>query len=122
MSTLIETILIFVLGGTNLWTIISYVVERRKRKLLEKQTELDIDSSEFANIRTQMGYYEEQIEKFIEKERKRDAMDDEMREAFIEIKRKKHEIEIKVVNLEQQLRVSQNLCCNRTDCESRIKC
>ncbi|MDD4847306.1 MAG: hypothetical protein PHR53_00875 [Bacteroidales bacterium] len=113
-------IILFLLSGTNLWTIVMYFLERRKRKLSERQQSIDVDAAEFDSLKKQLQFQEEQIAKFIENEKKRDELDDIQRAQIIEIKRCKHDIELKLVSVEHKLKIAESKVCERLDCERRI--
>jgi len=117
-------ILTFLLSGTNLWSIILYILERKKRNLEHKASQADIDDKEFETLKKQLEYQDVRLNGYEEKMREKEAIDDEMRARLVELKRGKYEAEMLVLKLTQKLN-EKNLeydrdACMVKDCSLRL--
>lgn len=116
--TPIAWILTFVLSGTNLWTIVMYFLDKRKRDLENKSSQADLDDKEFETLKKQLEYQDSLIEKYEAKLKERDSIDDELRSELMIIKRGKFEAEKLVLKL--QIKYDEDACL-QLNCPNRIK-
>lgn len=117
-------ILTFLLSGTNLWSIILFILERKKRKLDIKASQVDIDDKEFDTLKKQLEYQDIRLNNYEEKMREKETLDDEMRAQMVELKRGKYEAEMLVMKLTQKLN-ERNIeydrdACMLKDCSMRV--
>jgi hypothetical protein len=119
--TIISAILNLGLGGTTIWSIISYLGEKKLRVLERKEKENTLESQQFRALTEQIEYQKQLIKEFITNEKERDEINDKQRELILTIKRQSHQIESDKIELERQLALSQAYECKRNDCELRIK-
>lgn len=85
--TPLSWILTFILGGTNVWTVVMYVLERKKRALENKSAQTDIDDKEFETLKKQLEYQDIRLNNYEQKMREKETLDDEMRSQMVELKR-----------------------------------
>jgi hypothetical protein len=115
----------FIFGGTNVWTIILYIIERKKRKLDLTSQQQAIDDKEFDTLKNQLDYQDERIKNYEAKMKERDALDDELRAAMLDLKRGKYDADITALRLsrklkEKELDYERDACLNY-NCTQRIK-
>lgn len=108
-------ILTFLLSGTNLWSIVLFILERKKRKLEIKSSQADIDDKEFETLKKQLEYQDIRLTSYEEKMREKETLDDEMRARMVELKRGKYEADMLVMKLTQKLN-ERNLEYDRDAC------
>ena len=123
--TPLSWILTFLLSGTNVWSIVMFVLERKKRTLENKSTQTDIDDKEFETLKKQLEYQDIRINNYEQKMREMDTIYDDMRAKMVELKRGKYDAELLVMKLSQKLsekesEYSRDACLVR-DCPSRKK-
>lgn len=122
--TPLSWILTFILGGTNAWTVIMYVLERKKRSLENKSVQTDIDDKEFEILKKQLEYQDIRLNNYEQKMREKETLDDEMRSQMVELKRGKYEAELLVMKLTQKLKEKETEysrdACMVTNCPQRI--
>lgn len=122
--TPLSWILTFILGGTNVWTVVMYVLERKKRALENKSAQTDIDDKEFETLKKQLEYQDIRLNNYEQKMREKETLDDEMRSQMVELKRGKYEAELLVMKLTQKLNENETKysrdACMVQNCPQRI--
>ncbi len=123
--TPLSWILTFILGGTNVWTVIMYVLERKKRTLENKSAQTDIDDKEFETLKKQLEYQDIRLNNYEQKMREMDTIYDDMRAQMVELKRGKYDAELLVMKLTQKLSEKEREytrdACMVRECPSRLK-
>ncbi len=115
--THLSWILTFLLGGTNVWTIVMYALECKKRALEHKSAQADIDDKEFETLRKQLEYQDTLISRYETKLHDYDDISDELRRKLFEIKRQKYESEKLVLKL--RIKYDSDACLD-FECRNRI--
>lgn len=122
--TPLSWILTFILGGTNVWTVVMYVLERKKRALENKSAQTDIYDKEFETLKKQLEYQDIRLNNYEQKMREKETLDDEMRSQMVELKRGKYEAELLVMKLTQKLNENKTKysrdACMVQNCPQRI--
>lgn len=119
---IIYLVTVFVLGGTNVWTIIMYISERRKRKLEEKGQQLDVDAQEFNNLKQQLEYSDERIKMFYEQLTKMEKVIVELRSNLLKEQQLNSELQLKLTDVEAKYkRIIDKACMKASTCELRIQ-
>lgn len=96
-------IALFFLTGTNAWSVIMYILERKKRQNEVKKEQKEVDYKEFATLKSQLEYQDERLEDYEIKLKDRERIDDELRKELIEMKRSKFDSDMRVLKLERKL-------------------
>ncbi len=119
---IIYLVTVFVLGGTNVWTIIMYISERRKRKLEEKGQQLNVDAQEFNNLKQQLEYSDERIKMFYEQLTKTEKVIVELRSNLLKEQQLNSELQLKLTDVEAKYkRIIDKACMKASTCELRIQ-
>lgn len=119
---IIYLVTVFVLGGTNVWTIIMYISERRKRKLEEKGQQLNVDAQEFNNLKQQLEYSDERIKMFYEQLTKMEKVIVELRSNLLKEQQLNSELQLKLTDVEAKYkRIIDEACMKASTCELRIQ-
>lgn len=118
-------IALFLMGGTNVWTIVMYFLERKKRKIEQTNNVKDVDLKEFETLQKQLEYQDERMENYETKLREREKIDDELRKELTEIKRGKYESDMLIMKLQRKISEKDilyaNDACMDQSCPNRVK-
>lgn len=109
-----------VFGGTSVWGIIMWLLERKKRNLDTANVQQDIDDKEFEGLKKQIEFQDARILNYDAKLNTYEQLFDELRNNYLTIKKNKFEIEQKVLDLEKKLFLSKKSECLVDNCPNRI--
>lgn len=122
--TPISWILTFLLSGTNIWSVLMYVMERKKRNLDNKSVQSDIDDKEFETLKKQLEYQDVRLDNYEQKMREKETIDDEIRSQMVALKRGKYDAELLVAKLTKKLHEKESEysrdACMVSNCPQRI--
>lgn len=106
----LSLILNILLGGTSVFAVIQWILEKKKRAAELKGMEIsndsaqsDVDDKEFETLRKQLEFQDERIAAYESKMKQCDAICDEMRQELISIKKIKYDLESQVISLKSKL-------------------
>lgn len=114
-------IAMFLLGGTNVWTVIMYILERKKRNIDLKGTKAEVDQKEFSTVRDQFEVFDKRLESYAQSLLEAENLNKKLRSEMQEMEKSKYALEIKIIKLEKLiLQKSENECIN-FECRNRIR-
>lgn len=119
---IVYLVTVFLLGGTNIWTVIMYFSERRKRKLNEMELQHNVDAQEFNNLKQQLEYSDARIEKFYDQLTEMEKVIAELRSNLLKEQQLNYEYQLKLMDVESKYKQTKDeACVKASTCELRIQ-
>ena len=120
MNNTFLVILTTLLGGTNIWTIILYIAEKKKRRLEIEKQQTDNDVLNLEALKNQIDYMETLMKRYRDNEVARNKLNDEQSKIIIELKKLLTDKELKIIELNKKLTIANSACCFRPNCIDRM--
>ncbi len=92
---------LFLLGGTNIWTVVMYFLERGKRQQEVRGTAADVDHKEFETMRDQFEVFDKRLENYSSALLAAESTIKELRDLNDELQKDKLDMGLKIFKLEQ---------------------
>lgn len=114
-------IAMFALGGTNVWTIVLYFLEKGKRKVEEKSAIVDVEHKEFETMRDQFAVFDERLENYSRSLIEAENLIENLKQEKRDMQKDKFNMEMKILQLEHLVKQKEENECLDKHCQHRIK-
>lgn len=114
-------IALFLMGGTNVWTIVMYFLERKKRKIEVKGTQVDVEQKELNTVRDQFDVFDKRLESYSKALIDAESNIDKLKKENRDMQKDKFSMEMQILKLEQVVKQKTENECLNFECKQRIK-